>query len=353
MPWATPENSRNRVNAAGDVVATEFLLDQEDILEYLDAVDIIANWRSAHSYPLNTFQVTLRNRARHVTPDALISQRLKRHVSIEAKLRRFTGMKLSRMQDIGGCRVVLPNVVQVEDLVAKYRSAKSQLQHQLVKSTNYIECPKTDGYRGHHLVYAYVGSAKKSVYNGLRIEVQIRSQMQHAWATAVETVDIFTGQALKSSAGQPLWERFFALMSTAIAKIEERVPVPGTLMDQTDLVREIRDLDLRLGVNVTLSGLQAVVKSSQEGEPYQDAKYFLLYVDPEKSSMTVRSYLRGQSQAANDHYSDLETRREEGSRVQVCLVSVDSLEGLRSAYPNFFGDTKRFQILLNKLISDL
>ena len=350
MPWATPKNSRNRVNAAGVVVASKLPGDRKGNSEYPEAVNIIANWRSAHSYPLNTFQMTLRKRARHVDPDAVISQRLKRHVSIEAKLQRFTRMQLSRMQDIGGCRVVLPNVVQVEGLVAKYRSARSRLQHNLVTSTNYIEHPKADGYRGHHLVYAYVGSEKKSVYNGLRIEVQIRSQMQHEWATAVETVDIFTGQALKSSAGKPRWERFFALMSTAIAKFEERVPVPGTPMDQTDLIREISDLQRELGVNATLGGIRAAMKLALEDERYQDAKYFLLYVDPEHSSTTLWPYLRGESQAANNQYSELEKRRGDDPRVQVCLVSVDSLQGLRLAYPNFFGDTTRFQRLLGELI---
>jgi hypothetical protein len=39
------------------------------------------------------------------------------------------------------------------------------------------------------------------IYNDLKIEMQLRSQYQHAWATAVETVGTFIGQALKSSIG--------------------------------------------------------------------------------------------------------------------------------------------------------
>jgi hypothetical protein len=69
--------------------------------------------------------------------------------------------------------------------------------------------PQKSGYRGIHLVYRYNG--RKTEYNGLKIEIQIRTVIQHAWATAVETVGMFTQQALKSSQGEQDWLRYFAL----------------------------------------------------------------------------------------------------------------------------------------------
>ena len=56
-------------------------------------------------------------------------------------------------------------------------------------------------------------------FNGLRVEVQIRSKLQHFWATAIETVDFFTRQAIKSSEGHPDWVDFFKLVSSAFAKM--------------------------------------------------------------------------------------------------------------------------------------
>jgi len=50
--------------------------------------------------------------------------------------------------------------------------------------------------------------------------MQIRSRVQHAWATAVETVDMFSGQALKSSHGDDKWLRFFAVAASEMAYIE-------------------------------------------------------------------------------------------------------------------------------------
>ena len=173
--------------------------------------------------------MTLRNRAKKVDPRADIVQRIKRRSSIEQKLRLYHGMDLARMQDIGGCRAVVRTVRTVDRLLELY--AVGETQHELLKQDDYIwEKPgghDQSGYRGVHLIYKY-WSDKKPEYNGLRIEVQMRSKLQHAWATTVETVGTFTRQALKSSRGEADWLRFFALMGSALALREKTPLVPGT-----------------------------------------------------------------------------------------------------------------------------
>jgi hypothetical protein len=73
------------------------------------------------------------------------------------------------------------------------------------------------------------------VYNGLKVEIQIRTTLQHVWATAVETVGTFIQQALKSSQGEAEWLRFFALMATHMALREGRQPVPGTPQNSNEI----------------------------------------------------------------------------------------------------------------------
>lgn len=114
-------------------------------------------------------------------------------------------------------------------LVDGYKSSK--FEHKFRSEKDYIQHPKPDGYRCYHLVYEYQGFGFTAAYSGLRVEVQVRTQMQHAWATAVEAVGIFTKQALKSNQGNEDWLRFFALMGTAIAAIEGTPSVPGTPSD--------------------------------------------------------------------------------------------------------------------------
>src|SRR5438093_1423376 len=94
VAWTVPRFRAAEYNTAANVL----LAGKGDVEA---AEDIVNNFRSSHSYPLNTFQIGLRRLA---PQDALIAQRLKRLPSILAKLelRRET-MKLSQMQDIGGC----------------------------------------------------------------------------------------------------------------------------------------------------------------------------------------------------------------------------------------------------------
>src|SRR5262249_11514776 len=159
-------------------------------------LDVINNWRAAHSQPLVTFNMTLRSRSAKIDARALVAQRLKRLPSIEAKLRDRPSMRLTQMQDIGGVRAVLSTVSHVRELVRQYQEARTQ--HVLFGVDDYIAAPKVDGYRSVHLIYRYQ-SDFNAVYNGLYVEIQVRSRLQHAWATTVETVSILTGQALKST----------------------------------------------------------------------------------------------------------------------------------------------------------
>lgn len=53
--------------------------------------------------------------------------------------------------------------------------------------------PKMDGYRGIHDVYEYdVRSDYGVMWNGLLIEIQYRTLLQHSWATAVEVAGLLT-----------------------------------------------------------------------------------------------------------------------------------------------------------------
>src|SRR6185436_9568690 len=106
--WTEPRYSRSRIDKAGacyiDPATTQLEKDQ--------ARSVINNWRSSHSFPLNTLQVNLRYAASQVDNDPTVAQRIKRLPSIRHKLERIPGMKLSRMQDLGGCRAVVSDVAQ-------------------------------------------------------------------------------------------------------------------------------------------------------------------------------------------------------------------------------------------------
>ncbi|PYT06740.1 MAG: hypothetical protein DMF60_08625 [Acidobacteria bacterium] len=233
MGWSHPQYTKGQVDAAGQKLAKWFSgvpeLSNWDYEEFDEMFAIVNNWRSAHNYPLIMMRKTLQNRAKSLDISAVVAQRIKRLSSIGSKLERNAAMKLSQMQDIGGCRAIMKNVKRVKRLVRLYKQRceeKPDKGPEFVKAYDYIELPKSDGYRGVHLIHKYRSrSEKHKVFNGLRIEFQLRSALQHAWATAVETVGTFTQQALKSNQGDQDWLRFFALMGSAIA-MREGTPIP-------------------------------------------------------------------------------------------------------------------------------
>ena len=343
MAWAIPQFDRGIVDEAGKKLSKLDFPIYTD--EGTDALHVINNWRSSHAYPLNTFQITLRNKAKSIENDIIISQRIKRLESIHAKLSRQTSMRMTQMQDIAGCRAVLSDVEHVEYLVKKYKA--SRFDHKFKNEKNYIAHPKFDGYRCHHLVYEYIGTKNTNHYNGLKIEIQIRTQMQHAWATAVEAVGIFTKQALKSSQGNQDWLRFFSLMGSAIAAIENCNPVPGTPFSKIELAEEIQHLVETLRVKQMLTVYNTTISAIGSAK---DAKYFLLILDPEKQQVTVRRYKALQSEQANKDYTNLEGSMKENSDLQIVLVSVESINALRRAYPNYFLDTNSFSDLLSRVL---
>jgi hypothetical protein len=286
----------------------------------------------------------LRGKARDLPSPWLVAQRIKRLPAIALKLQLNKNMKLSQMQDIGGCRAVVSSVKLVDELVKRYKA--SSMKHELIRATDYIRHPRTTGYRSAHLIYRF-HSAKHTEYNGLRIEMQIRSRLQHAWATAVETIGEFVGQALKSNLGTAEWLRFFQVMASAIAIQENTELVPGTANRRSDLVKELRHLVRLLNVEGTLRTFGNIVET-REGTTGADL--FLIATNPARKSVQVTGFPLRQSEKAMERYSALEKTLAGVDGAQVVLVSVDSIEKLRRAYPSYFLESRVFMMAVKRAL---
>lgn len=275
----------------------------------------------------------------------LVSQRLKRLTSIIYKLDLNPKMGLGGMQDIGGYRVVLKDVKDLNRL--KIILENQKISHKLEKINNYVEKPKISGYRSIHYIYKY--SSKVEKYNDLRVELQIRTKLQHNWATAVETVGIATKTSLKSSQGDDEWLMFFRIVSSLFA-IKENLPVldEHKYLDERELMVKCYELSNKLKVIDTLKALRVSVNRLERNNFPQG--YYLLNIDIEDKMVYISRFTK--NQAATNMYLEIEKEIEqnvEDTKRAVVLVSSDSLKLLKKAYPSYFLDTSEFLRALEKI----
>jgi hypothetical protein len=238
-------------------------------------------------------------------------------------------------------------VPHVYKLVKEYK--ESDIRHKLVHEDDYIKQPKESGYRSYHLVYRYYSDKKSKQWNGLKVEVQLRSVLQHAWATAVETVGIFIRNSLKSSQGDRQWLRFFQLMGSAIAIRERQPPVPNTPNNRFELNQQIQECAKTLDVENRLRTFSTTLKSVEEVGVRKGA-YFLLELDVAAQRTKVTSYSYDDREKSQDDYSKAERS---GQSQDVVLVSAENIKSLKTAYPNYFLDMRKFIAAVEQAVAPM
>ena len=169
-------------------------------------------FRAVHRDPLLKARTGLRSCVNTEGLQAVeFGQRLKRTPTIIDKLRRLPTMKLSSMQDIGGCRAVFSAQSEVERVLARF--TRNSLKRNEIEDAvrDYVTNPRSSGYRGVHIW---------TRYDGRRLEVQLRTELQHGWAKLVEELVVLTGVDYKSGDGPEIVHEWLRRLSGVCASVE-------------------------------------------------------------------------------------------------------------------------------------
>lgn len=341
MATAERRYTAGQIDRAGKVLSSPTSTEQEAN----DAIAVMDSWRIAHNRPLEIARATLELRAKSITPNPTIGTRLKREESIRGKLLREPTMKLSKMQDIGGCRVILRDMEEVDDIVALYKKEEG------FSVTDYFENPgpRVSGYRGKHIIWRFEGEGEEDAgYKPMRIEIQVRTELQHSWATAVEVCSTFTAQNLKSdhpAVSDERWVRFFALMGSVMALREGGRLVKDTPSEKGKLLSELKTLVSVLRVSEIMQRWNTATEIIKGAANDPKAHNFLIELqafDHFRARVNVTAYGKGHEQRAAEDRVRLEKDTRAKLGVQIALVAVQSVDTLQVAYPNYFSDTQRF-----------
>lgn len=330
--WIEPAFTNSRIKTAGKRIRLGTATGED--------WEVFENHRRAHARTLNTHQIRLRRLGAGL--NFSVAQRLKRRPTIIDKLTREPNMQLSTMHDIAGCRVILNSLDDLFQYRNEMIDKRSKHVHVNKSSDHfdYIKNPKATGYRGIPEIFkTRTGRTDAKAWDDLLIEVQLRTKAQHAWATAVETVDLLNGERAKFGEADAQISRFFMLASEIIARAHEGRNSCLPQLTNKKVVSEFESLDTQLGIVKRLN--EAV---QQNPTLKKNRATILIFHFKNEFELEVRDF--ADLSGALPVYEFLE--RELSDKADVVLVRAEKVEDLRRSFQNYFSDANDFVDLINE-----
>jgi ppGpp synthetase/RelA/SpoT-type nucleotidyltranferase len=311
--------SNSAINKIGEIVRQGKNADG-----YAEAVEVLNVWRESHGRLMDEYYDRCTGLLkRDEFKNILVAQRLKRLPTILDKLHRLPEMKLSRLQDVAGVRIVVKDIAQLEK-VEKILLGWPNFE----RAKDYTKNPKPDGYRGKHFIYRR---------DNLRVEIQLRTQIQHVWSTSVETVDTLRGTKIKTGGNKTFWNEFFRLSSIAL-NIAESHP---KAKDLSDICKTLDKLINKNHIDQKLEACEVAYHASKHPAITKDAYYLVLNLDFQKRACHIDDFKEAEYVKAVARYQELESRT--NGKTNAVLVAVNDIKRLEDLYPNYFLDVNKFR----------
>ena len=340
------------IRKIGEKLREGIELTEEEKLEF-------DNFREAHNIIIKLFTIELKKV--NFSKQHLTASRNKRIETIISKLCRPEKPKLDRIHDIAGTRIIFENIKSLEDYIDILENTELVNFKEKINEDknryNYIKNPKSDGYRSIHKVFYYSSNIPYSTLNEKRfnlenkkIELQLRTRLQHIWATTVEIYDIINKSNIKTGTHNKLETKeglFFKKCSLVFEGIEsndvEKIKIN---------INEIfRDKDL-MEIYNRLKGIKNI-KNIQLPKTLGSDEVFILITDLNKGKttfFTTDPIEKNDKQATlliNASYRRLEEKNTKGEYI-LLLLTLGDIKKLKNVYPNYFLNTNKFISILKK-----
>ncbi len=332
--------SKTAIDKAGKMLAQSSYANDE---EWLRSEEIFDHFRQTHLQPLTATTIEIQNWLKSIGSSYIIVQRLKRKPQILRKLRRFN-TRLTQLQDIGGLRIIVEQNHDVDGLVENLKKKVTEQTSITIKRiVDYREKGRDDsGYRATHIILER---------DGVCLELQIRSRIQHYWAELIERTSVIYGHILKELEGSKEVINYFKRLSNVFYLIES-----GQQLDSNQkLELERSRLDAEAIINASdskniLSGFvnESIVKTLVDKEARLGGSAFNnwvfifdwnegLFIDWTNVSLNPDEAIRSYVAYENTYPAD--------KGYEVVLVGTSSVAKVRETHSHYFGLAQQANIL--------
>lgn len=355
-----------------DLVPEKFTYSGKDVKRASDAyrkqegdlkksLAVIQAFREAHEQPLKTISYFLSQCCDHLELKITPVGRLKRTDTIINKLQRpsLDGKTPNKtcvktMVDIAGCRLILPNMAILRQITSYIEEKVAGIQRiEIIRARDYIADPKDNDcrYRSLHIHFKYHTNQGKT----FKVEAQLRTENQHAWATTVEIIDLLEHTKIKTHSHDELykpqvqkqWEQLLIYMSDYIADKEKII----VLTDQEKQATNHRLIELNNELHAIhrLESFQMMNKKLQILISDSKHQHVLFLINEAEQEILLEEVYDKEKQAIA-RYNLIEKTFTGFEHLNALLVSTEKMSSISQAYPNYAGDCSEFITLLNEAI---
>lgn len=321
--------TKKKIYKVGNQIRSILLKNETPTKEQLD---VLKKWRKSYKEALNTVNRELNSIMNRIDNQGIITYRIKRIESIFSKLRRYPKMNLARMHDIAGARCIVSNEQKTNRLLDEIYQSKII---KVLDTDNYIESPKESGYKSIHLRCSCCGK---------NIEIQLRDETQHSWATLVEIADVVYRTEIKEYAddkGTGLCEFLKILSKSKNLTKDEREKLNSILIK----TRFLQKLTKVFSKN-SHSLIKTWTKNAIQGP------FYLFEVD-EKNTASIKTF--SSFDEAEDQYfalSDSELSNASKKNYVMAYISNSDYEMVTKAYSNYVLTRHNFYRNLSNILKN-
>ncbi len=332
--------SNARIDKAGRSLVEAGELTEEGIkLE-----DVFDAYRAAHLEPLSKTTLELQQWLQTYGGNYYIAQRLKRKPQIIRKLKRLS-VRLTQLQDIGGCRIIVDHNHDVDKLLLYLKQEISnQTGFKISRTTDYRAKGRDNtGYRALHVILER---------DGRKLELQIRSRIQHYWSESIERTSVIYGYHLKEEEGDPVVLSYFKTLSNMFYEMESgREPsrqqkvTLDTLRIEAESIIAKHDKNRASDSYVNEDVIKTLVAKEGNTKTLQN---WLIVFDWNIGNFVTWDSVGRDSEEAIKKYVSYEKQFTTEANYEVVMIGSSDISSVRKTHSHYFG-IKPYENILESL----